>query len=324
METEVIWKPIPGYPFHEASSDGFIRRIDCQSRILKGSKSRTTKGHYLAILIADDQGFVRYIGIHRLVCLAFHPLPKDADKVKYEPNHKDGDKLNNCAKNLEWVSRSQNVLHAFESGMCQVGVRVKAKNIKTGEILHYNSLSAAARAFDLPRAELRNIIARHQKIPYDCQWVFDVDTTSDRKLKRHQSRSVMVKDYVSGAVTIYRDSAEANDATGVKLLTINGRVSPYSKINNKTNLLAGYVFKSLDDKTDWPSYTKEQAELSRKHYFSGKKSLPMKVTDTFSGEVKIYLHRKEFAKKLGISDTALIRPLKEKLLYRKRYILQYP
>lgn len=47
--------------------------------------------------------------IHRLVAEAFLPNPNKLDIV----NHKDGNKLNNRVENLEWVSQSQNRIHAI-------------------------------------------------------------------------------------------------------------------------------------------------------------------------------------------------------------------
>lgn len=47
-------------------------------------------------------------GIHRLVAQMFIPNPYN----KKEINHKDWDKLNNNINNLEWVNRSENMIHA--------------------------------------------------------------------------------------------------------------------------------------------------------------------------------------------------------------------
>lgn len=51
--------------------------------------------------------------IHRLVLEAFNPVIN----AELEVNHIDGDKGNNNIDNLEWVTRKQNMIHAFETGL---------------------------------------------------------------------------------------------------------------------------------------------------------------------------------------------------------------
>lgn len=51
--------------------------------------------------------------VHRLVALHFI---SNSDYT-LEVNHKDGNKLNNHASNLEWVTRSQNVQHSYDNGL---------------------------------------------------------------------------------------------------------------------------------------------------------------------------------------------------------------
>ena len=57
--------------------------------------------------------------VHRLICIAFHgepPLPNS------QVNHKDGNKANNAAGNLEWTTPLENVRHGIEVlGKAQFG-----------------------------------------------------------------------------------------------------------------------------------------------------------------------------------------------------------
>lgn len=57
--------------------------------------------------------------VHRLVLLAFvGPCPEG-----YEVHHKDGDRANNSLDNLEYVTSSENTLHAVKAGTWPLGER---------------------------------------------------------------------------------------------------------------------------------------------------------------------------------------------------------
>ena len=79
-----------------------------------GLKSYPTKrkdnGYYV---ITDGNG--RTKRIHRIVAETFLGEPD----LRLDVNHKDGDKSNNKLDNLEWVTRSENLLHAYSIGIHQ-------------------------------------------------------------------------------------------------------------------------------------------------------------------------------------------------------------
>ena len=70
--------------------------------ILKGQPN--SKG-YLRVCIGK-----KFYFIHRLVAEKYIPNPDNKEQV----NHKDGNKLNNSANNLEWVSNQENRNHAVK------------------------------------------------------------------------------------------------------------------------------------------------------------------------------------------------------------------
>ena len=106
---EEIWKDIQGYEgLYQVSNQGRVRSYDriCRDgkrrkgRIMKPHKIRS--GYYQAALCVDG---VRYnLLIHRLVAFAF----VDGYAPGLEINHKDEDKANNSASNLEWCNKSYN------------------------------------------------------------------------------------------------------------------------------------------------------------------------------------------------------------------------
>ena len=102
-----IKKPIQGY-------EG-IYWIDNLGNIYnsrKQLKTYFTKTNYECIKLVKD-GVRHNHSIHRLVAETFIPNPYN----KPEVNHIDGNKSNNSIDNLEWVTPSENKLHALSTGL---------------------------------------------------------------------------------------------------------------------------------------------------------------------------------------------------------------
>lgn len=121
------WKPVSGYEKEYKVSDkgrvysrsrvvmvrGFPRRM--KGRIRKFG--RGTDGYFFVPL--SKNGIVRNHSVHRLVAKAFLPNPLN----KKEVNHKDGDKSNNNAVNLEWATPKENSRHAWDNGFVTISDR---------------------------------------------------------------------------------------------------------------------------------------------------------------------------------------------------------
>lgn len=82
-------------------------------RFKKPLKGNPCKEGYLQVKLSTKNNgeVMRYI--HRLVAEYFIPNPNN----KPEVNHKDGDKTKNNIENLEWVTREENIQHAFRLGL---------------------------------------------------------------------------------------------------------------------------------------------------------------------------------------------------------------
>lgn len=101
-----IWKVCNENNKYEVSNFGNVRNIKTQNII-----KQFDNGHgYLTVgLWSIDNIFKKRFYVHRLVASAFIRNLEN----KLEVNHKDGNKYNNNAYNLEWVTRSENLKHKF-------------------------------------------------------------------------------------------------------------------------------------------------------------------------------------------------------------------
>ncbi len=94
--------------------------------------------------------------IHRLVSFAFIPNPHDKPHV----NHKDGVKSNNHVSNLEWVTRSENEIHARDTGLSNANHlkrKVNQLDLMGNYVKEHASLTEAVKSLGLKPTQKTNI-----------------------------------------------------------------------------------------------------------------------------------------------------------------------
>lgn len=104
-----LWKPFPLHPLYEVSSLGNIldARKGISPKICNKNGYRTAflkKGH----LNGELHNWKQWL-VHRMVAITFLDNPMSNTVV----NHKDGNKTNNKASNLEWCTNEENIRHYF-------------------------------------------------------------------------------------------------------------------------------------------------------------------------------------------------------------------
>ena len=146
------WKVITEASNYEVSNFGRVRNISTK-HILKG---RLSKSGYLQVsLKIDDTNKFSNRYIHRLVAIYWI----DNNENKREVNHKDGNKLNNCLDNLEWVTSSENQKHRHSIGIVKTSNRKVGKFTKNNELIcEYESIIQAANAEGHPRVSIDNVL----------------------------------------------------------------------------------------------------------------------------------------------------------------------
>lgn len=121
------WKPVKGFDIYEVSNLGNVRSLDRTvvttagvTKNLKGKQLKPVNNNVgnpandykMVSLFRDGKPERRYV--HRLVLEAFG----DGNfETKPCVNHKNGLKYDNRLENLEFVTHSENLLHAYETGL---------------------------------------------------------------------------------------------------------------------------------------------------------------------------------------------------------------
>lgn len=143
---EEIWKDVVGYEgLYQVSNFGKVKSLNYKRLGVQRDMTLrdTSVGYFMVLLRKNGKGASKYV--HRLVADAFLDNPEDKKCV----NHKDGDKHNNLAENLEWVTYKENTVHAVCTGL-------RKSSTKFGELTHSKGFTAEKLA-DLTGASVRTL-----------------------------------------------------------------------------------------------------------------------------------------------------------------------
>lgn len=175
--TEEIWMPCPEFEKHYMISnlgrlrsrevfiphDGMFGDDGGYTKHIKIKNQTENRYGYLTSKLCKD-GNCRRLTIHRLVAKAFLENPKKLSQV----NHIDGNKHNNVVTNLEWISPSGNIKHAYATGLMNAE-HLKGENNKLSKLtnekveiirnklLNGETCTTIAREFDVSPSTIRDI-----------------------------------------------------------------------------------------------------------------------------------------------------------------------
>lgn len=129
-----VWKDIENYEgLYQVSNLGRVKALKKQwlthHTAILTHEEQIIKPHlnhngYLRVILTKDKNY-KHFPVHRLVANAF--IGKQPNK-EYVINHKDFNRQNNCATNLEWLTQKENASYSKEHHRAGVLKRLKPKS----------------------------------------------------------------------------------------------------------------------------------------------------------------------------------------------------
>lgn len=156
--TTVLWKKISDLADFEISTTGLIRN---QKSKVPVTLCQTKNGYLKTNIFHNGKRYSQLV--HRIVLREF------THKSSLQVNHKDGNKKNNHLTNLEYVTQSENIKHAFRLGIqCHTGEKNPAHKLAEADIKSIRKMAAErrisqrqiAREFGISQSSVSKIINR--------------------------------------------------------------------------------------------------------------------------------------------------------------------
>lgn len=224
---------------YSISENGDVRN-DKTNYILTNS----LQNGYYSVRLSVKPNVGKHFRINRLVAQAFVPNPENKAFV----NHIDGNKLNNNKENLEWVSPSENSVHAYNTGLRKPNRTKSVTQFSLdGElIMIFDSLREAERQTGVLQPKITEVCVGTRKSAGEFQWRYTEEGyTVLPSIKQRQNirKKVAQYDNQDNLIAIYdsyRQAAKAIGGDEAAISKVCGKVP-----GHKTHL--GYKWKTVDD-----------------------------------------------------------------------------
>jgi NUMOD1 domain len=299
---------IPTFSRYLVNRDGLIfDRLT--NKISKGHANR----QYVSFSLTPDIGHRTSLKRHRALCLAYSDYPVNCDKLQV--NHINGKPGDDKLENLEWVTASQNIIHAF-----QLGLRASNKKIEyltdgeetTNEFL---SIREAADYFKKSEKFISDLILSKE------DWVRLENTLIRFKSKLSYSTEYNKTkiDYLNlktKEFKVFNSVSECSEHTGLTKEAIFNRYSSDTVIHDD-----GQCFRKSSDNFNWDDY--KNIDPSDIHGSWKKKIL---IKDIPSGTIHEFESQRFASRFLNLSESHFYAMLNhfQKVFYdenRKTYFL---
>lgn len=225
---------------------------------------KNIRGGYKVRQLTNDIGVRTSIGRHRLMCLTFKPYPDNVDRL--DVNHNNGVPGDDWVDNLDWMTRSRNLSHAYETGLRTQNKHVLIRDVLTGEVSEHWSISEGARSLGLACDEaLRfRLNARFGSVFQDGTQVKLKDDKRDWVTPKDPKAAVLDAQERKGVKVLNCRTMEETEFESISMCEREldiplGVVKTRLRLNRK-GVHRGYQFKYLDDDSPWEPFTEDDVE----------------------------------------------------------------
>lgn len=165
-----IWKDIPGYEgLYQVSNLGKVKSLYNYRGIGNLLKPKLKNNYYQVGLRKNN--IRKWVSIHRLVAKTFISNPNNLPQV----NHKDENKLNNNADNLEWCSALYN--NIYGNRISKVKEKLEKPIIQydtEGNVIKkWNSLKEASETLNISKGNISCCLNGKYKQTHNFMFKFD-------------------------------------------------------------------------------------------------------------------------------------------------------
>lgn len=183
-----------------------------KNHLHKKLKPVKSSGGYLRVKLMNNVSY----SVHRLVASAFIENPHDKPDV----NHIDGNKTHNYVENLEWATKSENVIHAYKNnlnsnkGEINPNAKLTKKDVKNiwKMINKGKSFTEISDKFNISRQTISNIY--HGNTWKDMYNKYNINVSKNKSIKYSDDQIILARKMI---LDKKKSMKEISQITGVNL-----------------------------------------------------------------------------------------------------------
>lgn len=282
---------IPMFSKYMVNRDGVV----FDTRTMKIIGGHFNKGYHSYSLL-PDVGPRSSLKRHRAICLAFTNYPSNVDSMYV--NHINGIPGDDRIENLEWVTSSENRIHAIENNLTLVNKPVIVRNLLSGEEVEYFSLKTACAELKLDRKKVSANLGQLDGVHLTDEVILEYKNPDHAFIGNANKCAILVRDLKTGIITEYDSIVGCAKSIGKSVHAVASRIEAPT-----SNLYSDYLqIKRKSDKTQWYDPIDYEQELLETSW--AKKIL---VRNLMTNKTTEFNTQREASKYLGVADSTIVK-----------------